>query len=100
MYYRYNWYHHMMLKKEREEIENCFKEQNYFTFIELYKQYNAKGLFSGFYSEEFETFFPMIYFPDCIYVYETKESIKPIDCINVLDKKNFLKINSVEYECG
>ena len=33
MYYVYNWYHHMMLKEKRKEIENCFKEQDYFTFI-------------------------------------------------------------------
>lgn len=100
MYYEYTWYHHMMSKEEKEKIENCFKNRDYFTFVKIYQQYNAKGLLSGFYSEELETFCPIIYFPDYICGYETEKSIRPKEYINILEKENFFKIDFIECECG
>ena len=95
--YIYYWYHHMMPDNERAKIASIFREKNYFEFIKYYKSLNMFGLEKGKYDEEFETFFPIIYFPNEISVYENGILV---DTINILDRNNFNLITDNECECG
>ena len=95
--YIYYWYHHMMSNKERKEIEKIFKDKDYFAFIEKYKEYSIKSIKCGKYYEEFESWIPMIYFPDTIDIVEGDILIEKE---SILDRNSFKKITCVECECG
>ena len=95
--YNYYWYHHMIPDTERAKVQKILREKDYFEFIKYYKTLNSYGLEKGEYYEEFETFIPIVYFPNTIHVYENEILV---DTINILDKNNFMLITDVECECG
>ena len=95
--YIYFWYHHMMPDYERAKIQKILREKDYFEFIKYYKTLNSFGLEKGRYYEEAEVFYPIIYFPNEISVYENGVFI---EAISVLDKNNFMLITDTECECG
>lgn len=93
----YNWYHHGMIKEDRNKIEKAIKDKDFETFIHFYKIYNSFGIQHGQINKKFDAFCPTIYLPDTAIVYEGDQIIEEI-CI--LDKNNFNKITFSEYECG
>ena len=98
MEYIYYWYHHMMPTEERKKISKTIQEKDYEGFIELYKEYSILAIKYGYYSEEFETWFPMIFLPDTI-TYWPEGAEKP-EFLSILEKENFMKITYEECECG
>ena len=84
-----------------EEIIKIFANDtnlDYFKFIELYKEYSIKAIQYGKYYEEFGTWFPMIFLPDIITVYDSDK--ETFEYVSILDKENFEKITYSECECG
>ena len=96
--YTYYWYHHMMSEEERNKITKTITNKDYFTFIELYKEYSIKAIEYGEYYEEFSAWCPMTFLPDTISVYDSQTDT--YDFVSVLDKENFEKISYSECECG
>jgi hypothetical protein len=88
----------MMPDNERKIIEKALNEKNYEAFIRLYKKYSILGINQGYFSEEFQTWFPILYLPVTAAVYEDNNDY--VDEINILFKENFEKITAQESECG
>lgn len=97
MEYVYYWYHHGMPHSERQRIYEAIEGHDFEAFIYFYKKYTIQGIRNGFYSDEFNCWFPIIYFPNSISVFSGKEII---DVIDIFDKENFDKITFNECENG
>ena len=98
MEYIYFWCHHMMPEKERKEISEIIRNKDYERFVKLYQKYTISAILEGSFNEEFQTWYPMIYLPEEITVFNEKDEI--VDTLNILCKDNFMKITYEECECG
>ena len=96
--YIYYWYHHMMDDKRKNYIQTIINNHNYEAFIKEYKRLSIEGIKLGKFDEEFNSWFPIIFLPDTISVYD--KNTNEIEYISVLDKDNFNKITYSECECG
>lgn len=97
--YIYYWYHHMMPEEDREEIEQAIRGKHFDKFIELYKKYAVLAIKFGSYNEEFETWFPTMFLPDKIAVFNTETEEFEEDEY-ALSKPAFMKITYEKSECG
>lgn len=97
MRYVYYWYHHMMPKDERKNIEKVLDEKDYFEFLNLYKKYTIQAIKLGEYSEELQSWIPMIFLPNYISCWDGEDYLYDLP---VLDKNNFEKITDYDCECG
>lgn len=87
----------MMPEEERKKIEETIKDKDFHQFCYYYRKWTSYGIKNGYYDKEFDCFIPIIYLPDTISIFEGDELI---DCASILEKKNFLKVDYEESECG
>lgn len=98
MEYIYYWYHHGMPDKEQQKIYMAIMNHDFETFIDFYKKYTISGIQNGFFEqEEFDCWFPIIYFPNTITVFDGDEIV---DYLSVFDRESFNKITYNECEHG
>lgn len=97
MEYTYYWYHHGMSQNDRQRIHEAIESHNFEVFISFYKKYTIQGIKNGFYSDEFDCWFPIVYFSNSITVFDGEEIV---DDISIFDRENFNKITFNECENG
>ena len=84
--------------EEQNKISQVIQNKDYFSFIELYKEYSIKAIQYGKYYEELAAWCPMVFLPNMISVYDYNTDT--FEYISVLEKENFEKITYSECECG
>ena len=87
----------MMPEEEREKIKKAIKDKDFHQFCHYYRKWTSYGVRNGYYDKELDCFIPIVYLPDTLSIFNGNELV---GCASILEKKNFMKIDYEESECG
>lgn len=88
----YQYYDHLEIRNtpDEKELERIFKNHDFEGFKKMVKKYPSYIDSQGY---------EVVYFPETAFVYDNSTD-DFVGEINIMNKENFNKIDSAEFECG